>query len=130
MCYIKFFFFKITILLMSTGHNLKSNDYPKKQKKKKQAKKTSQLIQATPTSFVSKQTVKKACSDFKQSVPWTKRTVSCKKRQYRSRNEPYRSHTEAYCAKIESYYFKSYNTVRKAYRLKHCDCCSGTFQGL
>lgn len=129
MCYIKFFFFKITILLMSTGHNLKTNDYPKKQKKKNK-KKTSQLIQATPTSFVSKQTVKKACSHFKQSVPWTKRTVSCKKRQYRSRNEPYRSHTEAYCAKIESYYFKSYNTVRKAYRLKHCDCCSGTFQGL
>lgn len=130
MCYINFFFFKITILLMSTGHNFKKTIIQKSKNKNKQTKKTTQIIQATPTSLVSKQTVKKACSHFKQSVPWTKRTVSCKKRQYRSRNEPYRSYTEAYCAKIESYYFKSYNTVHKAYRLKHCDCCSGTFQGL
>lgn len=70
MCYIKFFFFKITILLMSTGHNLKKKRLSKKAKKNpKKTKKTTQIIQATPTSLVSKQTVKKACSHFKQSVP-------------------------------------------------------------
>lgn len=55
---------------MSTGHNLKKKRLSKKAKKNpKKTKKTTQIIQATPTSLVSKQTVKKACSHFKQSVP-------------------------------------------------------------